>query len=731
MAQDYDFYAVCESGQTLYYTITSDTEPYTVVVFSNGDIVGDLIIPESVTYNDITYSVTSIVQWAFSNSGLTSIIIPNSVESIGEYAFNGCSGLTSVTIGNSVTSIGNFAFQSCSGLTSVTIPNSVTSIGSYAFYGCSGLTSVTIGRGVTRIGESAFSGCSGLTTINFNATNCNSSAGSGFSSCTSLETLNIGENVTNIPEFTFFGCHGLTSITIPNSVMSIGDEAFYYCNGLATVNYTGDIAQWCGITFGYFPFERHDLYIGNNLVTDLVIPEIVTEIKDRAFYGATCLTSVTIQNSVTSIGEEAFSFCSGLTSVTIPNSVTSIGNNAFSGCSVTEPVYNASIFALFPYGYAAEYAIPEGILQIAGGAFSGCSELTSISIPESVTDIGDYAFSECSGLTSVIIPNSVTNIGVRAFANCYGLTSVIIGNSVTSIGDWAFTGNVSSLETIYSHAENPPVIEMGTFYYSTDINVFVPCDAIDNYASASYWSDFTNIYGSLTYMLDVECSNSQFGMAKIVQAPDCETGAAIIEAVAWEGYAFLSWNDGNTENPRTVEINSDTTFTATFAEARTVTVEVSDSAMGSVVGSGVYAEGAVIEITAIPNEGYRFDHWIDVENPTRDFNTDNPRTIVVSSDVSYIAVFEVITGIEESAISEIALFPNPATDILNITSSETISEIEIVNVMGQVVKRIEVNADNVVCDVEELKAGVYVVRIRTLSGVEGSATLSQRRFVKE
>ena len=114
-----------------------------------------------------------------------------------------------------------------------------------------------------------------------------------------------------------------------------------------------------------------------------------------------------------------------------------------------------------------------------------------------------------------------------------------------------------------------------------------------------------------------------------------------------------------------------------------------------------------------------------------DENTDNPRYITVTGNAIYIASFDAATGIEENAVSEIALFPNPTTDILNITSSETISEIEIVNVMGQVVKRVEVNADNAVCDVEELTSGVYVVRIRTLSGVEGSATLSQRKFIKE
>ncbi|MBQ6277076.1 MAG: T9SS type A sorting domain-containing protein, partial [Bacteroidales bacterium] len=178
--------------------------------------------------------------------------------------------------------------------------------------------------------------------------------------------------------------------------------------------------------------------------------------------------------------------------------------------------------------------------------------------------------------------------------------------------------------------------------------------------------------------------------------------------------------DGNTDNPRTITVVEDTIFTAEFAIDRfTVTVESADTEMGTVSESGTYDYGTEIQISASARDGYQFASW-------NDDNTDNPRYITVTSDATYIASFIPAVGIDESIATEIAIFPNPANDILNITSSETISEIEIVNVMGQVVERIEVNSDNVVCNVEDLKAGVYVVRIRT-----ASATLSQRRFVKE
>ena len=233
------------------------------------EYTGEVIIPASVTYNDKTYSVTSIGNYAFwSCSGLTSVTIPNSVTSIEKQAFYGCSGLTSVTIPNSVTSIGDYAFYSCSGMTSVEIPNSVTSIGIGAFYGCTGLTSVTIPNSVTSIGIGAFQ-----------------------------------------------ECIGLTSVTIPNSVTSIGREAFYGCSGLTSLsvetgNTVYDSRNNCN---AIIKSSTNTLIFGCQNTT---IPNSVTSIEYYAFRECTGLTSVTIPNSVTSNGDGAFYSCSNLTSVT-------------------------------------------------------------------------------------------------------------------------------------------------------------------------------------------------------------------------------------------------------------------------------------------------------------------------------------------------------------------------------------------------------------------------------
>ena len=500
----------------IYYNILTDKTNEVEVTYRGSNCYdydeysGSITIPSTVTYNGTTYSVTSIGGGAFYGcSGLTSITIPNSITSIGKSAFYDCSGLTFITIPNSVTSIGELAFFSCSGLTSITIPNGVTSIGDEAFYDCSGLTSVTLGSGVTSIGEYAFSGCSSLPVEN-NLRYADTYLVEAVDK--TLSTYFIKEGTKWIGSSAFENCRSLTSITIPNSVTNIGEYAFYDCSGL---------------------------------------------------------TSITIPNSVTSIGFRVFYNCSGLTSITIPNSVTSIGN----------------------------------------WAFYGCSGLTSITIPNSVTSIGYGAFYYCSGLTSVTIPNSVTNIGYAAFFNCSGLTS------------------------IESLAEVPPTLGTDAFYnVPKNIPVYVPCGKVAAYQSAKGWKAFANIQGPLAmYSIAVDVNDNKMGTAKVDENTIC---GAQISATANYGYHFVQWSDGNTDNPRTLELTQDTAFTAEFAiNQYSITTTSSHAERGTTQGDTTvnYLEG--ITISATPNYGYHFTQW-------NDGNTDNPRTVQVTEDKTYTAQFD-------------------------------------------------------------------------------------------
>ena len=449
----------------------------------------------------IPNSVTTIGNYAFDYcSGLTSVTIGNSVTSIGQSAFEGCWGLTSVTIPNSVTTIGFCAFESCWGLTSVTIGNSVTTIGGSAFSECSGLTSVTIPNSVTTIGNSAFSYCSGLTSVTI-PNSVTTIGNQAFDNCTSLTNIEIPNSVTTIGQYAFFGTAWYNNQ--PNGAIYAG-KVFYEYKGIMDDTNIYIIEGTLGIADAA-------LY-GCTGLTSITIPNSVTTIGRSAFEGCTGLASISIPNSVTTIGFSAFRDCTGLASISIPNSVTTIGAGTFYGCTNLATVYNNSsldiVAGATTHGYVAYYAtevitgnssdfvfttengvhklieytgsdtditlpddyngesyeiaegafsnctnitnitIPNNVTSIGESAFHGCTSLKSITIPNSVITIGDYAFNNCSSLANIEIPNSVTTIGNSAFYGCSGLTNVTIGNGVTTIGEAAFAdcSNLTSIE---------------------------------------------------------------------------------------------------------------------------------------------------------------------------------------------------------------------------------------------------------------------------------------------
>ena len=353
----------------------------------------------------------------------------------------------SVTIPNSVTSIGDYAFADCRCLTSITIPNSVLSIGEKAFRGCVGeliintnalglyggwFTKLTIGDSVTSIGNDAFSGCS------------------------SLESVTIPSSVTSIGYRAFAECRCLTSITIPDSVIEIGKSAFYGCR---------DLTSFYG---KYASADNRCLIVDGALIsfapaglTEYPIPFGVTSIGDSVFSGCSSLAHITVSNSVTTIGESTFSGCKGLKTITIPNSVIEIKKAAFAGCTgeliIDSKIVETSYTAIY---YEANYpthkswlkdaefrtiTIGNSVTKIGDCVFYYYRNLQNINIPNSVTSIGNYAFECCSNLFRVNIPNSVTSIGKHAFNGCERLISMSIPNSVTKIGDLAFCASTGEL----------------------------------------------------------------------------------------------------------------------------------------------------------------------------------------------------------------------------------------------------------------------------------------------
>ena len=440
-AMAYDFSAVCSTGQTLYYTITSAENKTVSIVpqYPNPNFydifpTGVLTIPDNVIFNTIHYQVTSIGENAFysCNKLIGSLTIPGSVTSIDSGAFSGCNELTAYMVDP-----GNKRYSSSDGIIynlhkdtlvacpegktgSLTIPSSVTTIGNYAFSGCTELTgSLTIPGSVTSIEEGAFEFCTGFT----------------------------------------------GSLTIPGSVTSVGNSAFSDCKG-----FTGS----------------------------LTLPKLVTSIGDWAFYGCSGLSgNLIIPGSITSIGNSAFGYCTGFTgSLQIPNSVTSIEGGAFSGCS------KLTTFSVEPGNkrYSGSNGAIYSLLQDTIVAYPG-SSTGILTIPGSVTTIGRNAYSDCKGLSgSIIIPSSVKTIGDYAFTDCSGFHgSLIIPASVNFIGKFAFI-NCSGLTSIYAYPIIPVNLDTDIFYTwvfegidKTKCTLYVPAGSKSFYQAADQWKDFLNI----------------------------------------------------------------------------------------------------------------------------------------------------------------------------------------------------------------------------------------------
>ena len=288
-----------------------------------------------------------------------------------------------------------------------------------------------------------------------------------FWGCWNLTSITIPNSVRTIRKWAFVDCRNLTSITVPSGVTTIGDYVFGWCENLTSINLPNSVT-----TIG------ESAFLLCSSLTSITIPNSVTTIEEKAFELCENLTSINLSNNVTTIGKNAFIDCSSLTSITIPSSVTTIGDGAFVGCSSLTSIdvenensayasVNGVLFdkdkttlIRYPSGKIADtYVIPNSVTTIGEGAFGGCN-LTTITIPNGVTMIEREAFRYCSNLTSITIPSSVTTIGFFAFAECENLTSINIPSGVTTIGYGVFAGcNLTSI-TIPSSATT---IKTGAF----------------------------------------------------------------------------------------------------------------------------------------------------------------------------------------------------------------------------------------------------------------------------
>ena len=562
----------------LNYSVNSDSTSVTLTGHVDGTAAtGELIIPESIEFEGETYSVTKIGAHAFQNCvGLTgSLQIPNTITQVAGYAFDGCTGFNgSLTIGNSVTGIYSGAFRNCYGFSgSLTLGSSVEQIFSDAFRNCYGFTSINFlaqippyiwAFGIFGMNNSIPAVCpcgtieayqasnigftfheDGTCPISFADTNVKAICVANWDTdedgelsyneatavtnlgmvfqgnqiITSFDELQYFTGLTTIAFGSFTGCSGLTSVVIPTTIISIEGNPFISCDNLAEIVVKEGNAYY-------------DSRNGCNAIIETATNKLVSG----------CQNTV-VPDGVTTIGEKSFFGGSNLTTITIPNSVTKIEDAAFHSCGLVS------------------VSLSENLTEIGQWAFHSCNNLTSISIPNGVTSLGAQAFINCYSLLSVSLPSGITTIPHGLFQSCGNLASITIPSGITFISSCAFLGcyNLASITIL---AETPPVLDnesLGDIFVdvSKSIPVYVPCGTIEAYQNAEGWNEFTNLQENIPE-IEVVSSDESLGTVAILQEPDCEN-EAIVQATPIGDYTFFNW----TENGEIVSTEAIYTFTPT------------------------------------------------------------------------------------------------------------------------------------------------------------------------
>lgn len=393
-------------------------------------------------------SVTSIGSWAFANCAkLEQVSFPAGLTSIDLGAFENCTALTAVTLPKRLTKLGYEAFKNCSALKSVWIPKSLTNNGSGdGFKGCTALTDITFETGITKIADRQFDG-SPIKSITIPGT-VTTIGMSAFSDCANLTAIDLPTSVTEIDGYAFSST-GLTAVTLPKHLRKLGTDAFAGCTALKSVfiplslqNASSPFRNCTALTDVTFEDGRTELpdtLLEDSGIRQFTVPQTVTKIGDSAFAGCTQLTAITLPAGLRELGNEAFKGCTALTGVALPDSLTALGYGVFRDCSALT---------------AAEF--PAGIAPVSWSSGSSmlrnCTSLRSVKLPKTVSSLGNDFFAGCTALEQIVLPDSVTEIGSNLFNGCTALTDVTLSTNLQAIPENTFYGCVSLQKLVAPYA---------------------------------------------------------------------------------------------------------------------------------------------------------------------------------------------------------------------------------------------------------------------------------------
>lgn len=671
-------------GENLTWTLTVDG----VFTIEGSGAMNDVIVDEFETITNRP--------WLYYSAYINTIVLPDGLTTIGDKAFISCTNLTSITFPEGLTHIGNNAFDACIGLTSITLPEGLTSIGDAAFFSCIELSSITFPNGLTSIGDDAFNTCFELTSINL-PDGLTSIGDGAFMDCWKLSSITFSDNLISIGERAFSSCYGLTTLNFPDKLRSIGKDAFSSCTHLS----------------------------------DISLPESLSYLS--GFSGCSSLIEITLPENLDTIGENAFSGCIGLPEISIPQNVKHIGSRAFRGCINLLKVTNKrpvpqdidiSVFEDVPKLGLIKLIVPAG----AQNSYQEHKYWKLFDIEEensflvSVTSNNKlYGSTKGSGLYA-----SGSSVRIEAKpALGYKFVKWNDNNTenprmITVTEDTSFTAlfekepELFALTVTANAASYGTVEGEGLYAYGTSAimkaspasgYVFVKWndEISDNPRQVTVTADtsFIAVFDKEPeiFTLTVVANNVSYGTVE--GGGDYASGSsAILKATANESYMFVKWDDGNTDNPRTLMVTEDATYTAIFKKdvstAYTIDIKANNDDWGTV--------NSEVVIRAAANEGYKFVKWDDD-------NTDNPRTLAVTEDISLTAIFEELLTNETESLASVMVYPNPSNGLF-IVESNIAATAEIHACNGLVLKRLEWNEGKHEVDLSGYPAGIYYLRIQ-------------------